>query len=60
MAQWLRALIALLEVPSSIPSNHVVAHNICNGIQCTLLECLKDSYSVLIYIIYYIYILKIK
>jgi hypothetical protein len=27
MAQWLRALTALLEVQSSIPSNHMVAHN---------------------------------
>jgi len=26
-AQQLRALTALLEVPSSIPSNHMVAHN---------------------------------
>jgi hypothetical protein len=27
MAQWLRALSALLEVMSSIPSNHMVAHS---------------------------------
>jgi hypothetical protein len=27
MAQWLRARTALPEVLSSIPSNHVVAHN---------------------------------
>jgi hypothetical protein len=27
MAQWLRALTALLEVLSLIPSNHMVAHN---------------------------------
>jgi hypothetical protein len=27
MAQWLRALTALPEVLSSIPSNHLVAHN---------------------------------
>jgi hypothetical protein len=27
MAQWLRALTALPEVLSSIPSNHIVAHN---------------------------------
>jgi hypothetical protein len=27
MAQWLRALTALLEVMSSIPSKHMVAHN---------------------------------
>jgi hypothetical protein len=27
MAQWLRALTALLKVLSSNPSNHMVAHN---------------------------------
>jgi hypothetical protein len=27
MAQWLRALAALPEVLSSIPRNHMVAHN---------------------------------
>jgi hypothetical protein len=27
MAQWLRALTVLSEVPRSIPSNHMVAHN---------------------------------
>jgi hypothetical protein len=27
MAQWLRALTTLSEVLSSIPSNHMVAHN---------------------------------
>jgi hypothetical protein len=27
MAQWLRVLISLPEVLSSIPSNHMVAHN---------------------------------
>jgi hypothetical protein len=27
MAQWLRALTALPKVLSSIPSNHMVAHN---------------------------------
>jgi hypothetical protein len=27
MAQRVRALIALPEAPSSIPSNHMVAHN---------------------------------
>jgi hypothetical protein len=34
MTQWLRALTALPEVLSSIPSNHMVAHNhlSCNGI----------------------------
>ena len=37
MAQWLRALAALPEVQSSIPSNHMVAHNHLYGIQCPLL-----------------------
>jgi hypothetical protein len=32
MAQGLRTLTALPEVPSSIPSNHMVAQTICNGI----------------------------
>jgi hypothetical protein len=27
MAQWLRALMALPEVPSSIPNNHMMAYN---------------------------------
>ena len=27
MAQWLRAVTALPKVPSSNPSNHMVAHN---------------------------------
>jgi hypothetical protein len=27
MVQWLRALTALPQVPSSIPTNHMVAHN---------------------------------
>ena len=27
LAQWLRALTALPEAQSSIPSNHMVAHN---------------------------------
>ena len=27
MAQWLRAATALPKVPSSNPSNHIVAHN---------------------------------
>ena len=31
MAQWLRALTVLPEVLSSIPSNHMVAHNHSNG-----------------------------
>ena len=41
MAQWLRALTVLLEVPSSIPNNHMVAHNHpSSGVP-------EDSYSVL-------------
>ncbi|EGV97889.1 hypothetical protein I79_004771 [Cricetulus griseus] len=39
MAQMLRALAALLEVLSSIPSNYMVAHTICNEIWCPLLAC---------------------
>ena len=50
MAQWLRALIALPEVLSSIPSNNMVAHNCLpfSGVS-------GDNYSVL-----YIHILKIN
>jgi hypothetical protein len=43
MAQWLRALDALPEVLSSIPSNHMVAHN-------HLFWCSENSYSVFILI----------
>ena len=43
MAQRLGALIALPEVLSSIPSNHMVAHTICNDIQCPLLGYLKTA-----------------
>jgi hypothetical protein len=43
MAQQLRALAALSEVLSSIPSNHMVAHNHLKGIQCPLLLCLKTA-----------------
>jgi hypothetical protein len=32
MAQWLRALIALLKVLSSNPSNHMVVTTTCNEI----------------------------
>jgi hypothetical protein len=45
-AQRLGALTALPEVLSSIPSNHMVAHNhltICNEIRCPLLVCLKTA-----------------
>ena len=31
MAQWLRALIVLLEDPSLIPSTHMVVRTICNS-----------------------------
>jgi len=42
MAQWLRASTALPEVRSSIPSNHMVAHNHpSSGVS-------EDSYSVFI------------
>jgi hypothetical protein len=43
MAPWLRALAAHPEVPSSIPSDHIVAQTISNGIQCPLLVCLKRA-----------------
>ena len=44
MAQWLRALTALPEVLSSIPSNSVqFCTTICNGIWCPLLVCLKRA-----------------
>ena len=44
MVQWLRALIVLPNVLSSIPSNHMVVHNHLmpsSGVS-------EDSYSVLI------------
>jgi hypothetical protein len=56
MAQWLRALTALPEVLSSIPSNHMVAHN---HLQWGIVLCLsfmpsfgvsEESNGVLIYI----------
>jgi hypothetical protein len=49
MTPLLRALTALPEVLSSISSNHMVAHTICNGIQCPLLVCLKTA-TVYLYI----------
>jgi len=48
MAQLLRALTALPEVPSSIPSNHMVAHN---HLQWDLMPSpgvCEDSYRVII------------
>jgi hypothetical protein len=51
MAQWLRALTALPKVLSSIPSNHMVAHN---HLQCDLMpSCVsegKTTTHVLMYI----------
>jgi hypothetical protein len=44
MAPWLRALTTLPEVWSSIPSNHMVAHNLSvMGIRCLLLVYLKTA-----------------
>jgi hypothetical protein len=50
MAQRLRALAALLEVLSSIPSNHMVAHNHLQWDLMSSSDASEDSYSVLIYI----------
>jgi len=49
MAQWLKALTALPEVLSSIPSNHMVAHN---HLSWDLMpsSVSEDSYSVLIHV----------
>jgi hypothetical protein len=47
MAQWVRALTALLKVLSSNPSNHMVAHN--HPYDTTLSGASEDGYSVLIY-----------
>jgi hypothetical protein len=50
MAQWLGALTALPKVLSSIPNNHMVAHN---HLQCDLTPSSgvsEDNYSVPIYI----------
>jgi hypothetical protein len=41
MAQRLRALAALPEVLSSIPSNHMVVHNHFLVSQCPFLVCMK-------------------
>jgi hypothetical protein len=43
VVQCLRALAALPEVLSLIPSNHMVAQNLCNRIWCPLLVCLKKA-----------------
>jgi hypothetical protein len=50
MAQRLRALTALPQVLSSIPSNHMVAHNHLSWDPMPSPGVSEDSYSVLIYI----------
>ena len=50
MAQWLRALTALPEVLSSIPSNHMVAHNRLEWDPMPSFGVSEDSDSVLTYI----------
>jgi len=47
MAQWLKALTALPEVLSSIPSNHMVAHNHLYGEPMPSSGLPEDSDSVL-------------
>ena len=49
MAQWLRALTVLPEVLSSIPSNHMVAHNNLLWSLMPSSGVSEDSFSVLIY-----------
>jgi hypothetical protein len=49
MAQWLRALTALPEVLSSIPSNHMVAHNHLYWDLMPSSGVSEDRYSVLIH-----------
>jgi hypothetical protein len=49
MAQWLRALIALPEVLSSNPSNHMVSHNHLKWDLMPSSGVSEDSYSVHIY-----------
>jgi hypothetical protein len=50
MAQWLRALTALPKVLSSIPINHMVAHNHLKWDLKPSSGVSEDSYSILIYI----------
>jgi len=50
MAQWLRALTALPEVLSSIPSNHMVAHNHLSWDLTLSSGVSEDSDSVFTYI----------
>jgi hypothetical protein len=49
MAQWLRALAPLPEVLSSIPSNHMGAHNHLQWDPMPSSGVSEDSDSVLIY-----------
>jgi hypothetical protein len=49
MVQRLRALTALLRDLSSIPSNHMVAHNHLYGIPMPSSGVSEDNYSVLIF-----------
>jgi hypothetical protein len=51
MAQWLRALTTLPKVLSSIPSNHMVAHDHLQSDLTPFSGVSEDSYSLLIYII---------
>ena len=50
MAQWLRELAVLPEGLSSIPSNHMVAHNHLQWDLMPSSGVSENSYSVLIYI----------
>jgi hypothetical protein len=50
MAQWLQALAALPEVLSSIPSNHMVAHNYLQWDLMPSSGVSEESNSVLTYI----------
>jgi hypothetical protein len=52
MAQWLRALTAFPEVLSSIPSNHMVAHNHLQWDLMPSSGVSEDNDSVLIIYIY--------
>ena len=50
MAQWLKALAALPQVLSSIPRNHIVAHNHLSWNSMLFSGVSEESDSVLIYI----------
>jgi hypothetical protein len=58
MPQRLRALAVLPEVLSSIPSNHMVAHNLRNEIWCPLLACRHPSSGNIVCIIYKFFLSK--